>query len=349
MPSVFTVANVKSHAEAADAVEAKKLAVQSAQAQAFRQLVARLTDFRAGTQIPDLTPEDLERLVAGIEVRGEGVSGTSYVATFGVTFSERAVASLFSQYGATPIMDRGPEILIVPVYIEEGTAKATDRNPWRIALAALDLTHALVPARLAPARSDITAGIANAYVAHPSTGVDTLKSQYHTPQIFLAVAELDGSGDSLTLKLCGNDALGLFSVQRKVKAKDGIDEAAMQDAARIAFETVQQRWMLTRESSPASNAMASPGAGDHASFSPAGGLVSLQVTAEFTSLKEWQTIRARLQSVPGVQNWDLRSVNPRSAEIGFDFPGGAERLAAMAAAQGLTLESGPDGLVVKTR
>ena len=34
----------------------------------------------------------------------------------------------------------------------------------------------------------------------------------------MALAELDGGGDSLTVKLAGSDAVGLFSLQREVKA-----------------------------------------------------------------------------------------------------------------------------------
>ncbi len=345
--SVFTVANVRAEAEAENAVEAKRLAVQAAETQAFRLLVSRLTDFRAQTLIPDPPPEQLERLVSNIDVRGEGVSGTSYVATFGVTFSERGVAALFGQYGVTHIADRGPEILIIPIYIEDGSARTADRNPWRSALGGLDLSHALVPAKVAPTRGDITAAIASAYFANPAAGLETLKSQYHTTQLLFAVAELDGSGDTLTLKLTGNDGLGQFSLQRKVKAKEGVDETSVKTAARLAFETVQERWKLTRDT--LMSADPAPGAGGPGAYSARGGLVSLQVTAQFSGLKEWQAIRARLQRVPGIQNWDLRSVNPRSADIGFDFPGGAERLTALAASQGLSVENGPEGLVVKTR
>ncbi len=80
-----------------------------------------------------------------------------------------------------------------------------------------------------------------------------------------------------------------------------------------------------------------------------GAVASLAITAQYSGLKEWQTIRTRLQSIPGIQNWDLKSVNPRSAQISFDFPGGASRLSAMAAGQGLTVEQGPEGLTVRTR
>jgi hypothetical protein len=150
------------------------------------------------------------------------------------------------------------------------------------------------------------------------------------------------------MKLAGSDAVGLFSLERKVKGSDGVDEEALQSAAQLAFETVQERWKLTRGGSPAVQSAAAR-SHDSGESLPSGNLVPLKVTAEFSGLKEWQAIRTRLQNVPGVQNWDLKSVNPRAAEIGLDFPGGAERLAAMAEANGLSVEKGPEGLVVKAR
>jgi hypothetical protein len=344
--SVFIVANVKAEAEAADSVEAKRLATQAAELRAFRLLVSRLTDFRAQSRIPEPPVEEVERLIAGIDVRGEGVSATGYVANFGVNFSERAVSAFLTRYGAVPILDRGPEILIVPVYIEDGTARPGDRNAWRSALAGLDLTHELVPAKVAPARSDLTAAIVNAYIANPSAAIEALKSQYHTAQLMLAVASLGGEG--VTLKLAGSDALGQFSLQRKLKAEATGSGASMQAAARLTLETVQQRWKLTRDSFV--EADNGEGTAPAANAGYMGGAVSsLQVTALFSGLKEWQAIRSRLQAIPGIQNWDLKSVNPRSAQIAFDFPGGASRLTAMAAGQGLSVEQGQDGLIVKTR
>jgi len=344
-PSAFTVANVRAEAEAADSVEAKRLATQAAGMRAFRQLVSRLTDFRAEAKIPDLPAEEVERLISGIEIKGEGVTGTTYAASLTVNFSERATQALFARYGVIPILDRGPEILIVPVYIEDGTARAGDRNPWRSALLALDLNHALVPAKIAPVRSDLTAAIANSYIANPSAGVETLKSQYHTTQVALAVLA-SGGVQGLTLKITGSDALGLFSLQRKMKAEEAADQPLIEAAAGLAFETIQQRWKLTRDSFAQGEAGAGPAA--NAGYMT-GELSSVQVTALFSGLKEWQAIRTRLQNLPGIQNWDLRSVNPRSAVISFDFPGGQSRLSAMAGAQGLAVESSPDGLIVKTR
>ncbi len=348
--SLFTIANITAEAEAGDSVEAKRLATRTAETRAFRLLVARLTDFRAAPRIPDLPAEEVERLVSDIQIRGEGVTGTSYVATFGVTFSERAINALLARHGVIPILDRGPEILIVPVFVQDGTAQAGDRNPWRSALLELDLTHALVPAKVAPVRGDLTAAIANSYTTNASAGVETLKAQYHTSQIVLAVASTGGGSNVLTLKLAGSDAMGLFSLQRKVTDGDSADEPLMRAAARLAFDTLQERWKLTRDlfAQAEPGTATSPGTPANAGYM-SGEVSSVQITAEFSGLKEWQAIRTRLQNLPGVQNWDLKSVNPRSAIVSFDFPGGAGRLTAMAGAQGLAVENGPDGLIIKTR
>jgi hypothetical protein len=244
----------------------------------------------------------------------------------------------------------------VPVYIEDGTARTGDRNPWRSALLELDLTHSLVPAKVAPVRQDITAAVANSYTANASAGVEALKTQHHASQVVLAVASTGGGGDILTLKLAGTDAMGLFSLQRNVKASDSADEPLMRAAARLAFETVQERWKLTRDSFVQGAAAGEAGAGPGSATGTASGAGyitgetgSILITAQFSGLKEWQTIRSRLQNLPGVQNWDLKSVNPRSATISFDFPGGAGRLTTMAGSHGLAVENGPDGLIVKTQ
>ena len=247
LASPFIVANVHAEADAADSVEAKRLATLSAETRAFRALVSRITDFRARPKIPDLPEGEIERLISNIEIRGEGVSSTGYVANFGINFSERAVTALLSHYGVVPILDRGPEILIVPVFIDEGMARTGDRNPWRNALISLDLSHALVPAKVAPARSDLTAAIVNAYLANASASVETLKSQYRAQHILFAVAIAGSTSGEVTLRLIGANSLGLFSVQRRVRGQDLAGESLLDGAARLAFDAVQERWKLTRD------------------------------------------------------------------------------------------------------
>lgn len=338
-PSLYTVANITVRAEAADAVQAKQQALQDAQTKGLRALLKRLTGFRLHDRLPQVEAAEVERYVTGLEVRNERFSGTAYIATFDVGFSTQGVKNLLNQFSLPYSEERGPEVLILPIYIESGAAKTADRNPWRQALSQVDLPHSLVPAKLAPTRQDITAELAAAYAANPAATLDTLKFQYKTQHIVLAIAELETGGESLKLRLMGADALGTFSLERKVKLQDAPQGLLTQIAAGIAHGTLQERWKLTRASAPVAAASGFSG----------GGLATVELTAQYSGLKEWQSIRQKLQQLPGLQNFEIRGVNPRAAEITLDFPGGAERLASMAAGQGLAFEDAGGRWVVKSR
>lgn len=334
---LYTVANVSVRADADDAVEAKKIAISTAQAKAFHELLQRLVDFRLHARIPPIQPDDVERLVSNLDVRDEGFSGTRYQATFDVGFSERPVKALLNQFALPFSEERASGLLIVPVYVEDGAAQPGDRNVWRAALAGLDLKNAPVPLTLAPTRADITAEIAMAYVASPESALQTLQNQHRARNLMLAFAELGADGESIVLRLVGADSLGEFTLERKLRSKDSPEEALADFAAEVAFQTVQQRWKLTR----ASSSLAASGS--------VGALTPLELTAEFSGLKEWQAIRGKLQKLPGLQNFEVRSVNPRGALITLEYPGGGEQLAQVAGSQGLAVDSSTGAWTVRTR
>src|SRR5271165_3941875 len=62
LPNIFTVSNVRAEADAADSVEAKRLATLNAETRAFWLLMSRLADFRALARVPQLSPEQVQRL-----------------------------------------------------------------------------------------------------------------------------------------------------------------------------------------------------------------------------------------------------------------------------------------------
>ena len=298
--SIFTVANVKAEAEAANAVEAKKLAIQSAETRAFRLLVSRLTGFRTEPRIPGFSAEQIER--PRLRHRCARRRG------FGNLLRRNVRRNIFRarRFGASrprrrgPIVDRGPEILIVPVYVEDGAARTTDRNPWRSALMGLDLTHALLPAKVAPARGDITAAIANDYFANPASGMDTLKSQYKTTQVLFAVAGIDGGGDALTLKLVGSDAARLRS-----HCKEGESQRRHRRDRRQGGGAPRLRYCPAALEADARLALAARPGGEcgrgRGAFISGRRLVRFRSPREFSGLKEWQAIRMRLQSSPAVR------------------------------------------------
>lgn len=333
----YTVANVTVEARAANAVEAKQIAISAAQTKAFRVLLHRLTDFRLHARLPPVQPSQVERVVTNLDVRNEGFSGTVYRATFDVGFADRGVKSFLNEFALPYTEERSPSVLIVPVYIVSGSAQTSDRNEWRNAFAQMDLRNALVPLTLAPVRADLTAPVAKAFVASPESALGTLRNQHKTQNVVLAVAELEAGGDAITLRLVGSDSLGLFTLERRLRTTDMRAEDAAAYAAGIAYGTLQERWKLTRSAS----GLAAAGGG--------GPLTPVLLTAEFSGLREWQAIRGKLQRMPGLQNFEVRGVNPRAAQIMLEFPGGATQLARVAGAQGLAVEEAASGWVVRSR
>ena len=124
----------------------------------------------------------------------------------------------------------------------------------------------------------------------------------------------------------------------------------MRAAARLAFDTVQERWKLTRNSFvQAESAAGRDGKAPASTGYMTGEVSSVLITAQFSGLKEWQAIRTRLAA--SAWGAELGSEVRQSEERHhlLRFPGRRGRLTAMASAQGLAIENSPDGLIVKTR
>lgn len=335
-PSLFTISKVKVRAEAADAVQAKQLAVVQGQREALRRLMKRLTGFRSYNRLPQLDDTTIERMVDGMQVRSERNSGTVYLATLDYAFEAKAVKDILNRFGLAYVTERAPEIVMLPVYIEAGTARQAAQNPWYEALRKADLQNTLTPVKLVAPRPDVTADMAARIAADPARGMETLTYQYRAQYLVMAVAEIDAQTQSLQVRYVGRDAAGLISLSRsfKIYAKDV--DATTEKAAQISLNMIEGRWKLTK--------LASLGALDGPQE-----LVRLELTAQFTGLKEWQSIKQRLARVPGVQGLEVKALNPRSASISIEFPGGGERLVAAAASQGLAVEGSADAWLVRAQ
>ncbi len=333
---VFTVSKVAVRAEAADAVEAKQKAIRAGQREALRRIMKRVTGFSSYARLPQLDDATIERMVEGLRVRSERNSGTVYLANLDFSFDAAAVKTVLNRFGLAYVTDRAPEIVLLPVYIEAGAIRQTARNPWYEALSALDLQNGLTPVKLVAPRADIGPDLARRIAADPTRGMETLNYQYRAEFLVLAIAEVDPAMTSMRVTFAGRDAVGPIALERsfRVYGRD-VGEAAEQAGA-MAASMLEGRWKLTR--------LASQGALDGPQE-----LVRLELSAQFSGLKEWQSIRERLQRVPGVQGLEVKALNPRNAIISIDFPGGGERLSAAAAGHGLRVEGAGGGWLVRAQ
>jgi hypothetical protein len=336
-PTIYTVSKIVVTADASNAVEAKEKALAEAQQMALRQLFKRMTGWNAHSRLPVLPDEMVERMVDGFAVRRESNSNTRYIATLDFTFEPNAVRDILNRF-ALPFTDQqAPQATLVPVLVEGGAARPGSGNAWYEAFSNIDTDHALTPLKLVPPAPNLSVEMVGDLSSSSSRSLfETLAYQYRAENLVVAIADVDAQATQLRMRLIGRDAVGGFALDRTFRIHDRDIAHTAQLAAQISAKVIEGRWKRTQ--------LASQGALDGPTD-----LQSVSLTAQFSGLKAWQVMRARLQKVPGIQSVDVKALNARGASISVDFPGGAERLAQAARSQGLALEQGVGGWILVAR
>ena len=334
---IYTVAKVAVEAEAKDAVEAKQIAINEGQQAALRTLMKRLTHASVHQRLPVLEDAMVERMIDGFSVRRESNSSTRYIATLDFSFEPNSVRDILNRFGLPYAEQQAAPLVILPVMTEAGGVKTGSSNSWFEALEAVDYEHALAGMRLAAPRPDF----APSMISNPTSPevLQTLRNQYRSDNLVLALAEVDAQRTKLRVRLIGQDAIGPLYLERTYKISDQDIDAAAAFAAKVAVGVIEGRWKTTK--------LASLGAldGDGAIAN----LETVQLTVQFSGLKQWQDMRSRLQRIPGLQGLDVKALNARGASISVEFAGGASRLAQAAQSQGLSIDQRGGEFVLMTR
>jgi hypothetical protein len=325
---VYTVANLPVAAEAADAVMAKEQAMEEGRERAFRMLLLRLTPFRAHDRLPQIDGQALEELVDGVIVREEGYSSTRYVARIDFSFRPRRIKDLLNRFGITFTDRQASARTVVPAWSGPGEDGA---RIWRTAWQGLDLDSSLAPVKLVSDRDMGALPIASIAAGQ---AMEQTKYQLRAEHIVLAGVQISEDGSLLRLNLSGEDEQGRFASAQNFRIYDGDMAEAAGHAARVALGIIEARWRLA--------SLAGQGA-----FDAPAELMPVAFTATFSSLREWQDLRAEITSLPGAQDVEVKSLFAGGAAIQLNFPGGAERLAQTCAARGLSLSEVRGQLVLR--
>jgi len=327
--SVYTAVNLSVDVQAKDAVTAKTNALEAAKRRALATVMRRVSPFNSSGRFPEISEKQIDDMLEGFAVQRERNSATRYLATLDFTFNADAIRRLLAKEGI-PLSDQQAEpITVIPVFISGGKIDHTGRDPWRAAWNGLDLLHAIVPVKVGRAAPSMTMEeLSGLLGGSPQAFVD-LREKANADKLVLAVAEPTADGKTLTSRLYGFDRIGALGLTRQDPVMSGDMKATAVHAASIAHAVIDGRWKLIQ--GPASSA---DGGG------PATGI---DIFVEFSGMDQWKDMRARLTKVPGVNALDVKSLSARHAQVGLQFPGGAERLAQVLGSHGMTLQDGGNG------
>jgi Uncharacterized protein conserved in bacteria (DUF2066) len=347
--AVYTIGNYPVDARANDAVAAKTLAVANGEKAALRSLLKRLVPVSAYPRLRKLQIAKAESYLSGISVRSERNSTTEYIANLDFAFRPEAVRALLDRENLPYVDTQAPAITIVPVWLAETQPiPGVQADAWRNAWAAVDVAHALTPAKLESLKPGVHADTIAALAKGDTTLLRTFAGAYSGEERLVAAILVPLPKErKLQVTLVGRDTVGSLAWIKGYKFDAEDPGYAIELAAVVSLGVLEGRWKASgaRVQGPTRT----PGTEQIAGASTTANASSedgLRMSVEFASMGEWSDISKRLGQVPGVENIDVLGMSGRSARITFRYPDGPQRLAEIAPQHGLTMRQNAGGWVL---
>jgi hypothetical protein len=315
-------------ATAENAVMAKANAVAEGQARALDIVLQRLTRSEDHGRLPKVKPQRIEQLVANFSVLAEETGPTRYAASLIFRFEPSAIRNLLT--GASiPFTDtQAAPVLVVPIFRKDDADVFVGDNPYLQAWQSFDLENTLTPIML-PGDDVSGHGIDAADIlARDQDAMSALRYLYRVENVLVGLCGEDAAQGAFSCTLEGSGPLGPLNLQQSF-ASGGDPLAAAQAAAGTFLANIEEQWKER-------NAV------QHGASGAVQGGVPIPVRVSFTSLGEWQSLRARLARVPGISDIEIQALNARGALLSVYYSGLADELAATLASEGMVLSNAGD-------
>lgn len=334
---VFAVRDVGVDATAATAAAAREQALATAQREAFKRLLARLTLARDAAKLPRISDSELADLVAGFEVQEEKNSPVRYIATITFHFKMAAVEQLLRDSGVAFAETPSKPIVVLPILRSDDSMMLwEDPNPWRTTWSDLPPANGLVPFLVPIGDIDDISEITAAEAVEGDAGkLQAVARRYGAGSTLVAIATLrrDGGGNvggidlALSRQGAGIDQPVADEKSIKADASEELD-ALLTRAARAIEEEVSERWKED-------NLLHFDQVGEAEVAVPIGGL------------EDWLKVRRRLAQVALISRAELVSFSRNEAKIDIHYLGDPTQLKLALAQRDLLLTEEGGGLVLR--
>jgi hypothetical protein len=298
--------------------------MEQAERDAFNVVLKRLMPVSAYAQLPDLSQQNVEELIEGVSIRSERNSTTRYLASLDVSFNSVAVKQLLDSQNIPYSETRAEAISILPLVLDGGNVKAEGAEGWRQAWEDLDLADSVTPATILQPRPNLTAETVKSVLGGDAQAFALMQTEYSYAPLVVAIGEVDGG--KFVTRLVGADSVGPINYGHTDTFSGNAKDAA-RGAAAVAFGIIENRWKVTQDQPAAPAGAKSEGGTDQTPQTGATEVPrNVEATVQFTGLKDWQEIRARLMQVAGIQGLEVNALSARAASITFDYAGSLGKL-----------------------
>ena len=306
--SVFAVQGVAADVTDKDVATAKNKALFEVQMKAIVMLAQRLGNETFAAEIAKLEPKDVLPLLKSLSIEEEGTGPGHYIGKFTVRFIPEKVQRLFESYGVTVVSEQATPMLVLPIWkAAEGTQLWED-NLWRTAWLNLHAEQSLVPLIIPIGDLEDTAAITAQDVLNlDPIKLEALRRRYGTRTILVAIAE-PAEGNGVRAMMNAESELGKITFDKIYTADPPTLEASAALAASRFHAVMIDKYRSDKSRAQQVSADASV---SH----------SIPVTVPFTSPSEWNAVRSRILSSPGIIGVDVSTLAADGAVIRLMYVG----------------------------
>lgn len=304
---------------------AKDKALLDVQMKALPMLGQQLGSEQAGQELAKLDQKQVIPLLKSLSIENEVISPGRYQGTFTVRFLPDRVKPLLQSMGVRLPGEQGPPMLIIPVWTDEnGKTLLWEDNPWRKAWLDLHASQAQIPILVPLGDTDDAENLsAQDITSNDAVKLEAIRRRYDVKTILVAIAQ-PAQGGGVHVHLSGKSPLGKITIDKVYTA----DSHQVPDSAVAAAQRFQLLITDKFRSDQAKLASAS-----------AASAQVLPVTIAFSGPSQWNGLRSRVLSTPGVVGLDVTSLEAGGASAQLSYNGAIEDLAASFQVVGLKLVS----------
>lgn len=323
--SPFAMQGVEVDVTDSSAATAKEKALIEVQKKAFVGLAEKLGDAEAADQLARLDDKRIIPLLKSLSIEEEKISPGRYQGRFTVRFLPEKIKPIFASVGIQLPQSQGPAMLVVPVWQnEQGQTSLWDDNVWRKAWQNLNAQQAQIPLIIPLGDQDDSSTLsAQDAVNSDPIKLEALRRRYDVKTLLVAFAEPAPDG-GIHAHMVGSSPLGKITIDKIYKADTGtLNDSAIMAAQR--FHTLMIEKFRNDQAKIAAKS-ANPNAPQ-----------SIAVAIPFTSPTQWNGLRARILSTPGVMGVDVTSLDAEGASARLVYSGDLQDMQSSFQASGLEM------------
>jgi Uncharacterized protein conserved in bacteria (DUF2066) len=330
--SIFAVQGVDVDVTDTDASTAKNKALVDVQMKAFRTLAERLGNQRIVDEVALYDEKKVLPFLKSLSIEEESISPGRYKGKLTVRFLPNKIRALYGGFGVKVGGEQGPSFLVLPIWKSATGDVLWEDNPWRQAWINLRAEQSQVPVIVPLGDFDDTELLSvKDVLSEDAVKLEALRKRYDVRKVIIAFAEPAENG-SVRARMTGDSPLGKLTFDKTYDGETGrVEESAGLAAQR--FHAVMLEKFKSGQARVVERKRPVEGADRQ----------TINVRIPFAGPSDWNGLRSRILSTPGVTGLDVNSLGADGAVVALTFVGTPDDMGRSMQASGLNLQRADGG------